>query len=74
MSKFRKTCIEILPDIAMIGSFRDSRKRIPQLEQQLKKDATVISFAFAIPDWSPIKIIKPFPEKKKGGKIYIYQR
>lgn len=45
-----------------------------QLEQQLKPGATVISFAFHIPQWKPSEIIEPFPEKKKSSKIYIYQR
>lgn len=45
-----------------------------QLETQLKKGATVISFAFHVPQWQPSKIIKPFPEKKKSSKIFIYKK
>jgi len=44
-----------------------------QLEQQLKKGSTVISFAFPIKDWEPKKLLNPFPNKKKSSKIYIYQ-
>lgn len=45
-----------------------------QLERQLKPGSTVISFTFKIPQWKSAKIIQPFPEKKKGSKLYIYQR
>lgn len=45
-----------------------------QLKRQLKKGATVISYAFAIPDWVPVKKIILFPNKKNSSKIYIYQR
>jgi len=44
-----------------------------QLKQQLKGGSTVISFAFAIKEWAPTKVINPFPNKKNSSKIYIYQ-
>ncbi len=50
-----------------------------QLETQLKPGATVISFAFHIPQWKPAQVIDPFPKKsasgrKKSSKIFIYKK
>jgi len=43
------------------------------LEPQLKKDATVISYAFPIPQWQPSKTVDTLPNGDKASKIYIYQ-
>ena len=45
-----------------------------QLEAQLKPGAIVISFAFPIKAWEPIKIVAPFTDTKKKSKLFIYQR
>lgn len=43
-----------------------------QLKKQLKPGATIVSFAFKIPDWPPAKVIDIKPNNPKASKIYIY--
>jgi len=45
-----------------------------QLEQQLKKGAQIISFAFPIKEWRPTKVIDSDSKNPKASKIYFYQR
>ncbi len=44
------------------------------LEQQLKPGSRVVSFAFAIKAWEPVKVMLSRPDDPKSSKIYIYQR
>ena len=43
----------------------------PKLEKELKKDATILAIAFAIPHWKPVKFD---PEGTEYGPIYVYKR
>lgn len=47
-------------------------KFIPKFEKELKKGTKIISYAFHIGDWKPIKI-EPRDKKEKISKIWIYE-
>lgn len=42
-----------------------------KFDQELKKGAKVVSYAFSVGDWSPTKTI---PKTAKMSRIYIYER
>ncbi len=43
----------------------------PKFEREIKPGARIVSYAFKIPDWQPIKIDKP---NKNLANIYLYQK
>jgi len=47
------------------------RKLEPKLDRELKTGAKIFSYAFPLPNWQPIVVDKPDPNR---AKIYVYQK
>ena len=51
---------------------------IPNLAQKLETETrpgqTVISYGFEMPDWKPVQIIDPQPDRPTGSKFFVYKK
>jgi SAM-dependent methyltransferase len=58
--------------VYFFGMPNSVKKRLKgKLERELKPGAKVVSYAFGVPGWQPIKVDKPGP---KEVTIYLYKR
>ena len=44
-----------------------------KLKKELKSGTKVISYAYPLPNWTPLKTVSPLPNSDKSSKIYIYE-